>query len=204
MDQNSLIYYPVGFAEFHEWVARPDGWKHGKNIFVQFSNIEPDKIEPFDGDGAYVGIAGFHGGCVAGSVPDWPGRYKMSDTLEYVPREHTFSVGNKEYDQLEELPFIRTFAYKVVKKTETGSFKEDVRFLPRERRLEWIPVNYLGVCVLEDDGNCTPGDFASPYVGVDYALAGTAVPTGSEHAYNDIKVYVMKRLSEHSILVCNK
>lgn len=203
MEQNSLVYYPIGFSELHEWISRPDGWNKNKNIFVQFSDIEPSKIEPFDGAGVYAGIAGYHGGSVASSMPDWPGRYKLSETLEYIPKEHLFSVGNKEYDQLEELPFIHTFAYKTVKKTETGDFKEDQRYIPREVRLEWIPVNYIGKTVLEDDGNCIEGKFASPYVGNDYSLAGIAVPSDSSDAYTGIKVYVMKRLSDHTILVCN-
>lgn len=204
MEQNSLIYYPIGFAELHEWVANPSGWKNNKNIFVQFSKIEPDKIEPFDGDGIYAGIAGFHGNNVASSMPDYPGRYKLSDSLEYIPKEHLFSVGNKEYDQIEELPFIHTFAYRTVKKTETDKFDEKVRYVPREVRTEWIPVNYLGKTVLEDNGECQEGEFASPYVGIDYSRAGTAVPSDSEEAYKDVKVYVMKRLSNHTILVCNK
>lgn len=198
------MYYPIGFSELHEWLTNPAGWAYNKNIFVQFSKIEPDKIEPFDGDGQYVGIAGLLGSTVAGSMPDWPGRYKMSDTLEYIPKEYYFSVGNKEYDQLEELPFIHTFGYRAIKKEETGEFKENLLYAPREVRAEWIPVNYLGKTVLEDNGKCVPGEFASPYVGEDYSRAGTAVPSTSENAYKDIKVYVLKRLSDHSILVYNK
>lgn len=204
MDQNSLVFYPIGFSELHEWLANPSGWNHSKNIFVQFSKIEPDKIEPYDGDGVYAGIAGYHGSNIASSLPDWGGRYKMGDTLEYVPKTYYFSVGNKEYDQLEELPYIRTFPYKALKKAETGEFKENVQWIPREARQEWIPVNYSGKTVLEDNGKCVPGEFASPYKGGDYSMAGTAVPSDSEEAETSIKVYVMKRLSDHTILVLNK
>lgn len=204
MDQNSLIFYPIGVCELHEWLSNPSGWAHNRNVFVQFSKIEPDKIEPFDGDGQYAGIAGYHAGPLASSMPDWKGRYKLSEDLEYIPKEYFFSVGNKDYDQLEELSFIRTFKYRAVKKEESEKFDEKIQYAPREIRSEWIPVNYLGKAVLEDNGECIAGEFASPYVGADYSLAGTAVPSTSEDAYKDVKVYVMKRLSDHSILVCNR
>ena len=193
----------IGYTEMYEWAKNPDLLNNGRfGLFVQFNKHEPEKIEPFIGDKElYCGITTAQALETSDDPAEWIGKYKTDNYGDYYVKQEFLAVGNKEYDQQNEFSFIRTFPYSVYKKIQSDEFDENEKYIPRTMRAEWIRVNLVGKCIVQDNGKCEPGKFCSPYAGTDATQAGIAVPSKSKLA---LRFLVLKRLSDNTILILNR
>lgn len=197
MQQEQQIQ-PFGYAEMFEWKSIPDNLRNnGTGIFVQFSKSEPDKIEPYHG-GTLLGITTSNFCALSDNPFEWPGRYKTTETGAYDKEKKYIAVGNKVYEQQNEINIVRTFPYKVYKKQETDVYDEAKGdYIQRINRIEWVPVCLFGKALVYDDGTCEVGKYCLPKESYDFNTAGYA--TKSEHGF-----YVLKRVSDNVILVLLK
>lgn len=186
---------PFGYAEMFEWKVIPDNLKNnGTGIFVQFSESEPDKIEPYHG-GVTVGVTTSNFCSLSDNPIEWPGKYKTNETGGYVKEKKYIAVGNKVYDQQQEINIVRTFPYKIYKKQESDSYDTTKgEYIPRINRIEWVPVCTHGKTLVYDDGTCEAGKYCTPKISDDFTTAGYV--TKSEEGF-----YVMKRVSDNVVLI---
>ena len=200
MEQEQHIQ-PFGYAEMFEWKNIPDQLKdNGAGLFVQFSESEPDKIEPYNG-GTICGVTTSSFASLSDNPIEWPGQYETTETGAYVREKKYIAVGNKVYDQQQELNIVRTFPYKIYKKKQTEEY--DARKAPynmRINRIEWTPVCIQGKCLVRDDGSCEPGGWCAPLEQDDYSNAGIV---SAVHPMSD-GYYVLKRVSKNVVLILMK
>ena len=137
------------------------------------------------------------------NIGDINGDGDVSNNRRQINAGYAIAVGNKEYDQHNELSFIRTFPYSIYKKQETEEFNSEMQYIPRANRIEWQAVCLLGKAIIIDNGNCKPGEYIVPYTGDEYDLAGTGVKYDSTLGIHQKlpKFYVLKRVSGKTVQV---
>lgn len=200
MEQEQNIQ-PFGYAEMFEWKNNPDQLKdNGTGLFVQFSESEPDKIEPYNG-GTICGVTTASFANLSDNPIEWPGQYETNEIGAYVREKKYIAVGNKVYDQQQEINIVRTFPYKIYKKKQTDGYDESkAPYRTRLGRIEWTPVCIQGKCLVRDDGSCAAGGWCAPLKQDDYSNAGIV---SAVHPLSD-GYYVLKRVSENVVLILMK
>ena len=199
MNNNQRIE-TYGYTEMYEWMNNPDDKASPYGLFVQFTKQEPEKIEVYDGSGFFCGVTTATAEDTSDNPQEWPGKYNKD---EYGKREEIIkqiAVGDKQYDQVNELSFVRTFPYNVVKNTVSDKFDSTKNYIPRDRRINWVRVNMLGKCIVKDNGKCVPGKYCQPYVGDEYDKCGMAVPAKES---DKLRFYVLSRVSPTTIMIIN-
>lgn len=199
-DNNELIQ-KFGYSEMYEWfeIPRPE---HKLGRFVTFSEDAPDKIVPVSKKGQFVlGVTTVNSLCDSDDPNTW--RYKniCNEYGDTYLRKERLAVGNKVYDQVNEINFIRTYPWEHYVPIENQYYKKDLEYVKRSNRQEWIRVNLMGKCVVFDDGKCKAGEWCTPYNGKIKELQGSAVPATDE---DTVKFYVLERVSEKTIIILNK
>ena len=119
----------------------------------------------------------------------------------YLQREK-LAVGQKVYDQIKEMAYIKTSPWEHLIPIENEKFDNTLPYVKRSNRNEWVRVNLLGKVIVADDGKCQSGDYCKIYTGKLEAKQGTVVPAKDT---DDVKkYYVIRRVSEKTILILNK
>lgn len=199
MNQNENLIQKFGYTEMYEWSNVSDN-KFG--LFVQFDKRNPNKIKPYTGDGILVGVSTICSVLESDNPDNWRFAYMTNETGEFYLKKETLAVGIKEYDQNEEISFIRTQPWSHYVKVNTDKFNANQKYIKRTDRIEWVRVNMLGKVIVRDNGKCLPGKFCEPVVGTkDKELIGTAKP--AEKKSKQPKFYVLERVSSNSILILN-
>lgn len=190
------VVQPFGYAEMFEWKNMPDNLRDRAGLFVQFSETEPDKIEKWHG-GNTCGVTTVCFAALSDNPVEWPGSYSTTPSGGYLYEKKEIAVGNKIYDQNNEMNIMRTYPYTVHKKIKSGLYKENSEYAQRTTRPEWQAVTINGKCIVYDDGTCKPGEWCKPKLCTDYDSAGIA----TAGVNGDEKYYVLRRLSENTVLI---
>ena len=171
-------------------------------IFVQFDKRNPNKIEPYTGDGVLLGVSTICSVLESDDPDNWKYAYIVNEVGDFYLKEETLAVGIKDYDQNEEMSFIKTQPWKHYVKVEVDGYDSSKKYVRRSDRAEWVRVNVLGKVIVRDNGECVPGQFCEPVVGTkDKEFVGTAKPAEKDSKLP--KFYVLERLSSNSILILN-
>lgn len=197
MAQQEQQIQPFGYSEMYEWKNNPDNLECKNGLFVQFSADEPEKIEKYNG-GVLCGVTTMCFTALSDNPVEWCGKSKTDSTGSYVREKKYIAVGSKVYDQSQEINIVRTFPYKIYKKVDTEEYDKEREYIPRINRIEWQAVTINGKCIVQDDGTCKAGGFCTPLVTDDYSKAGLATEAKDVNAP---KFYVLKRLSDNTILI---
>ena len=199
MNQIENLIQKFGYTEMYEW-SNASNKKLG--LFVQFDKRNPNKIQPYTGDGVLVGVSTVCSVVESDNPDNWRFAYMANEVGDLYLKKETLAVGIKEYDQNEEMPFIRTQPWSHYVKINTDQFDTKQKYVKRTDRSEWVRVNMLGKVIVRDDGQCIPGEFCEPIVGtMDREFIGIAKPAEKES--KQPKFYVLERVSSHSILILN-
>ena len=116
-------------------------------------------------------------------------------------RKEKLAVGQKVYDQILEMNYIRTSPWEHYIPIPNKQYDSSKNYVKRTNRPEWVRVTLIGKAIVEDNGECKAGEFCTPYTGKVKTLRGTVVPAQADSKH---KYYVLERLSEKTILVLNK
>ena len=195
---DNSITNKFGYCEMYEWLEIPNNTSLFGKI-VQFSHIDPGKIELYDGTGTIVGVSSINSLIESDNPTEWQGKNLADKYGDIYLKKSTIIKSKKCYDDVEELSYISTFPEETITPIINNNYDSSKNFIPRTDRLEWIRVCLLGKCIIEDDGSCIPGKFCSPYVGHDKSLYGTCT-----HSEEKTSLYVIARISSNTILALNK
>lgn len=199
MNKSENLIQKFGYTEMYEW-SNASNKKLG--LFVQFDKRNPNKIQPYTGDGVLVGVSTVCSTIESDNPENWRFAYMANEVGDLYLKKETLAVGIKEYDQNEEMSYIRTKPWSHYVKIYTDQFDSNKQYVKRSDRSEWVRVNMLGKVIVRDNGECVPGKFCEPVVGTkDKELIGTAKP--AEKTSKLPKFYVLERVSSNSILILN-
>ena len=196
MADNNKLIQPFGYTEMYEWVRAPKA-RFAK--FVQFSKRYPDHIELCkDKDAVLAGVSTICSTIESDNPQQWRYAYMCTETGDIFMKEETLAVGIKCYDQHNEFSYISTRPWKHYVKVPSKDYDPKRKYVARTARNEWVRVTLLGKAIVEDGGQCSPGEYCMPYTGDDMEKAGTAVKWDGK---SKARFYVMERVSDNTCMI---
>lgn len=197
---NEDIIQKFGYSEMYEWMNVPEPeFRLGR--FVQFSKEHPGKIERYHNGDFILGVSTICSSFESDNPDHWKYAYMCNEYGDMYLQKERLAVGIKQYDQQNELSFIKTQPWEHLIQIENEAFKKDQQYIKRTNRAEWIRVNLMGKVIIKDNGECKAGDYCQPYIGKLKDFWGTAVPYDGN---TDFKYYVVGRISDSTIMIINK
>ena len=96
MNQIENLIQKFGYTEMYEW-SNVSNKKLG--LFVQFDKRNPNKIQPYTGDGVLVGVSTVCSVIESDNPDNWRFAYMANEVGDLYLKKETLAVGIKEYDQ---------------------------------------------------------------------------------------------------------
>lgn len=197
---NNKLIQNFGFCEMYEFSDESSiDSKYGK--FVQFDPENPDKIILCKDPEKVLGITSINSLIDSDDPEYWAASFLRNEYGDAYMKKEILSIGEKQYDQVNEMSYIATKPYINFTPIETEGLDKSIKYVKRSNRKEWVRVNLMGKCIVEDNGKCIPGKYCTIYKGKDKKRQGTAIPATLK---STIKYYVLKRISDNTILILNK
>lgn len=187
-----------GYSEMYEWEQIQENDRR-LGRFVTFSKNNSSKIVPYSKENDYVlGVSTVNTVEESDNPDEWKYKNLCNEFGDLYLRKEKLAVGEKVYDQLNEMNYIKTRPWEHFITINNKYFDPKQKYIKRTNRLEWIRVNIIGKCIVADNGECKAGEWCTPYTGKLKEKFGTAIPA-TEKSKN--KYYVIDRLSDSSILI---
>lgn len=197
---NDKLIQNFGFSEMYEF-SKPDEIQNRHGRFVQFDEENPDKIILCTNPEKILGITTTNSAIDSDDPNTWHNTFYRNEFGDTFMKKELLSIGEKVYDQVNELAYVKTKPYINFTPIINESFDINKKYIKRSLRKEWVRVNLMGKCIVEDNGKCVPGKYCTLYKGKDKNKIGTAIPATTKSI---VKYYVLKRISDKSILILNK
>lgn len=201
--ENNIVIQDFGYSEMYEWadpsIVTPGGMF---GLFVTFDENNPSKIKLYGNlkSEPILGITTINAAVTSDDPNEWKYRYMTTETGDILLQKEKLAVGQKVYDEQNELAFIQTRPWEHYIKIQNKAF-ENKEYTKRSNRFEWIRVSLLGKTFVKDDGTLQPGDYCTPYTGKIKDMWGKAVKA-SDKSKN--KYYVLSRISDNVIMILYK
>ena len=183
-----------GYSELYE-LSNPILYKFGR--FVEFDIDNPGKITLAKNKDKIIGVTTCNWSIISDNPNEYPLKYLRDEYGRINTENVIIARGTKQYDEEYEMSYIRTYKDIVEKPVINSQFKIENSYISRLNRNEWVPVNLVGKCIVEDNGECQPGNYCTLYDGDDKELYGIAIPC-------DKGYYVISRVSKNTILIFYK
>lgn len=187
-----------GYAEMYEWGCMP---KNDVSLFghlIQFNKDNPFTIEFATDPKRVIGVSTINSAIISDNPEYWTYLYLFNEYGDIYLTKTDIAVASKEYDEIEEISFIRTQKKEVLSPILNDEYDKSKEYVQRSKRNEWCQVTLLGKAIVEDNGECKGGEFCTLYSGNDESKIGTVVPAKED---DEFKLYVMNRVSDKTILV---
>jgi len=191
-----------GYTEMYEWAVVPNN-EARLGRFVTFDKEKHNMIVPAHNNDFILGVTTVCATDTSDDPEEWKFSYLCNEYGDLYLKKERLAVGTKQYDQFNEMNYIRTYPWEHYIKIENKYLEKDKKYVKRSKRVEWIRVNLVGKTIVKDNGECKPGQFCTVYSGKLKENWGTAVPYDEKKSKNK-KFYVLDRLSENTILILNK
>ena len=190
-----------GYSEMYEWEKVPENdRKLGR--FVTFSKEDTSKIVCVSKKNQPVlGVTTVNTVIESDNPTEWKYKNLCNEYGDLYLRKEKLAVGEKVYDQLNEINYIKTRPWEHFVTIDNKYYNKEAKYVKRTNRMEWTRVNILGKCIVYDGGKCEAGSWCTPYIGKLKENFGMAVPATDK---DENKYYVLERLSENTILIFYK
>lgn len=189
-----------GYSELYQWATIPqDVVLFGK--VVQFDEQYPYLIRLARNENNIIGITTINSAVDSDDPQYWAYKNIFNEYGDIYLQPISIALASKEYDDINEISYIKTYKQNILEPINNKLYDPSKEYVMRSSRKEWIRVNLLGKCILEDNGECQQGGYCKLYTGNDPLKFGTVVPTTQK--YKGKKWYVMNRISNKTILVFN-
>lgn len=200
MNDNNIQEF--GYTEMYEWSVIPDN-NSRLGRFVTFDKEKPNMIVPAHNNDFILGVTTVCARDTSDDPEEWKFSYICNEYGDLYLKKERLAVGTKQYDQYNEMNYIKTYPWEHYIKIENQYLDKEKKYVKRSKRLEWVRVNLIGKTIVKDNGECKPGEYCTVYSGKLKENWGTAVPYDEKKSKNK-KFYVLDRLSENTILILNK
>ena len=190
-----------GYSEMYEWDDLPAPERR-VGRFVVFSKNDPAKIKAASKENDdVIGVTTVNTCAESDNPEEWKYKNMCNQYGDLYLKKEKLAVGEKVYDQLNEMNYIQTRPWEHFIPIENRFYNKDLKYVKRTNRQEWIRVNILGKCIVYDNGKCNPGEWCTFYKGKMKEDAGMAVPATEKDTQ---KWYVIERLSDTTVMILYK
>lgn len=190
-----------GYSEMYEWENIPSN-ETRLGRFVTFSKETPNKIvSASKQNDQIIGVTTVNTAIDSDNPNEWKYKNMCNQYGDLYLRKEKLAVGEKVYDQLNEINYIKTRPWEHFVTIDNKYFNKDLKYVKRSNRGEWVRVNILGKCIVYDAGQCKPGEYCTFYKGKLKENYGMAVPATDA---DNQKWYVLERLSETTVMILYK
>ena len=196
-----MIINNFGYAEMYEWHKMPENTAKSFGRLVQFNKELPFTIEFATDPNKIIGVSSINSSYISDDPDNWQYKYIFNEYGDIFFEQTNIACAVKEYDEQEELSYIKTFKEDVVKPVINENYDDSKRYIKRSQRPDWAKIILIGKAIVEDNGECVDGGYCTLYQGDDPEKIGTVVPAKDTDEY---KLYVMNRVSDKTILVLFK
>lgn len=199
MGENKFIQ-PFGYSEMYEWVNIPNSeQRFGR--FVQFDEHDPSKIKLCSDLERIVGVTTINSVIESDNPDDWQAKKLFNEYGDLYLQKENFATAHIEYDSNLEMSYMKTECNERLVPIINEEYDSSKKFIKRANRSEWVRVNILGKCIVEDDGKCKAGDLCTPVTTNIISKMGTVKKAGKN---DKIVFHVLGRVSPKTILIFNK
>lgn len=196
--QNLEFGEQLGYSEMFEWGEQINTEFPYHCKLVQFSEEKPNTIVRAKSTKNIIGISAINSGIKADNPNSWPFKYVINEYGDLYLRKTDIAEASKRYDAINEMSFLETHKKEVILPVINPSYDSSKEYIKRQNRNEWCIVTILGKAIIEDNGKCKPGKYCTLYKGNDNRMIGTVIPAKKTDKF---KLYVLDRLSDHTIIV---
>lgn len=200
MNNNNIQEF--GYTEMYEW-AKVINNENKLGKFVTFDKEISGKITFAHDNDEILGVSTVCAVNTSDDPDEWKYSYLCNEYGDLYLKKERLAVGTKLYDQYSEMNYIKTYPWEHFIKIENKYLDKNKKYVKRSNRPEWIRVNLIGKTIVQDNGECKPGEYCTVYSGKMKELWGIAIPYDSKKTKNK-KFYVLERLSDNTILILNK
>ena len=190
-----MINQPFGYAELYE-LEDSSNRKYGR--FVGFSYNSPDKICYSNDINNVIGVTSINFAYLSNLYQEWPNKNIYNEFGQINLQQKKLAKCKLEYNDIDEISYIRTYEEINDVPVINDQYNDNLEYISRKERNEWIPVTLLGKCIVEDDGSCIPGEKCYLYEGDNNELKGTVTLTFNP---NQQGWKVLKRISKNTIMI---
>ena len=156
--------------------------------FVTFAENEIGKIRLAKLSDRYiVGVTTINTVCSSDCPLEWPGKYACNEYGDILIKERDKNDNTSPENFINGIPVVPVI---------NPMYDDTKMYQSRTDRVEWINVNLIGKCIVEDNGECVPNGYCT------YGNEGIARPC--TEAFPLSKYYVIDRISDHTILILLK
>lgn len=196
--QNLEFGEQFGYAEMFEW-DEPQSPKFPYHCkLVQFSENDHAKIIRARTTNNIIGISTINSEYKASNPKEWPFKYVINEYGDLFLKRTNIGECSKKYDPINEMSYLETRKKSTILPVNNPDFDKDKEYIKRQNRGEWGAVILIGKAIIEDNGQCLPGQYCTLYQGEDDRMFGTVVPATETDKF---KLYVLNRISDHTIVV---
>ena len=179
-----------GYSEMYEWSELFEFNIVPYGRFVSFDNNEPGKIKLANNDDNIIGVTTINSAYTSDDPEEWQGKYLSNEYGDILIKKSSENenAANNIYG-INVTPLINE------------SYDKQLAYKKRSDRTEWVRVNLIGKCIVEDNGECKPCQWCT--VGKN----GIAIPyidfsQNSKNSQNSqSKYYVIGRISDNTIMI---
>lgn len=203
-DHLNNIRLNFGFSEMYEWSEIPTEGISLYGKIVQFDPNCPGKIRLAQNNENIIGITTLNSVIDSDDPDHWQYQYVFNSYGDIFMTPNQYTSCYESYDsELEVKKLNRTINNELIP-VQNSQYDDNKTYIKRSERKEWIRVNLLGKCIIEDNGKCVPGKYCTLYSGNEITKFGTAVQWLPWSYNTEIKLYVLKRISDNTVLVLNR
>lgn len=196
--QNLDFGEKLGFSEMYEWGERINSEFPFHCKLVQFDEKKPHCIIRARNTKNIVGISSIGSGYKASNPDTWPFKYIINEYGDLYLKRTDIGEASKKYDSISEMTYLETHKKNVILPVINPNYNNQHEYIKRSNRSEWCSVTILGKAIIEDNGECIPGQYCTLYQGNDNRMIGTVIPAKKTDKF---KLYVLNRLSPNTIMV---
>ena len=183
---NNLIN-KFGYSEMYEWseLFKYNIVPFGR--FATFADNEIGKIKLANENDFIIGVTTINSAYTSDDPEEWQGKYLTNEYGDILIKKSSENenAANNIYG-INVTPLINE------------SYDKQLAYKKRSDRTEWVRVNLIGKCIVEDNGECKPCQWCT--VGKN----GIAIPyiDFSQNSQNSqSKYYVIDRISDNTIMI---
>ena len=186
---NNLIN-KFGYSEMYEWseLFKYNIVPFGR--FVTFVDNEIGKIKLANENDFIIGVTTINSAYTSDDPEEWQGKYLSNEYGDILIKKSSESENatNNIYG-INVTPLINE------------SYDKQLAYKKRSDRTEWVRVNLIGKCIVEDNGECKPCQWCTA------GKNGIAIPyidfsQNSQNSQNSqSKYYVIGRISDNTIMI---
>ena len=189
---NNLIN-KFGYSEMYEWseLFKYNIVPFGR--FVTFADNEIGKIKLANENDFIIGVTTINSAYTSDDPEEWQGKYLSNEYGDILIKKSSENENTANIYGINVTPLINE------------SYDKQLAYKKRSDRNEWVRVNLIGKCIVEDNGGCKSCQWCTSndvYLDIRSVIPSIDFSQNSQNSQNSqCKYYVIDRISDNTIMI---